>query len=120
MSLFELDALANKLQRDLDTAAAMEARRIAQAWLGSATLLTEWPIPLPENLRAWALELASPVYDNPAWLRSEKVGDAACVIGFLHTAEAILAPLVANSAHHAHAAHNFCVAQTGLCKGVAF
>jgi len=75
--LFDLVSLANKLQRDLDTASAEEARRIAQAWLGSATALTVWPTPVPEDLRAWALELAALVYDNPAWLVSEQVADTA-------------------------------------------
>jgi hypothetical protein len=72
--LFEIVDLANKLQADLDTASAEEARRTAQSWLASATLLTEWPTPIPENLRTWALELAGLVYDNPAWLTTEHVG----------------------------------------------
>lgn len=71
--LFDLPALANKLQVGLDTGSATEARRIAQAWLGSATRLTEWPTPVPEDLRAWAIELAALIYDNPSWLESETV-----------------------------------------------
>lgn len=73
--LFDLVSLANKLQRDLDTASATEARRIATSWLASATLLTEWPTPIPEDLRTWGLELASLVYDNPGWVEVEQIGD---------------------------------------------
>jgi hypothetical protein len=73
--LFDLPALANKLQAEVDTGSAIEARRIAQAWLGTATQLTVWPSPIPEDLRTWALELAALVYDNPSWLEQEQVGD---------------------------------------------
>lgn len=75
MDLFELDDLAATLQAELDEAAAEEARRKAQAWLGSATRLTVWPTPIPEDLRAWALELAALAYDNPSPLLSERVGE---------------------------------------------
>jgi hypothetical protein len=71
--LFELPDLANTLQADLDTASAAEARRKAQAWLSSATRLSEWPTPAPEDLRAWALELAVIAYDNPSGLSLETV-----------------------------------------------
>jgi hypothetical protein len=71
--LFDLPALGHKLQAQIDTGSAIEARRIAQAWLASATRLTEWPTPIPEDLRAWALELAALVYDNPSWLEMEQV-----------------------------------------------
>lgn len=69
--LFELTALAATLQTDLDTASAMEARRKAQGWLAGATQIKEWPSPPPEDLRAWALELAALAYDNPSGLESE-------------------------------------------------
>lgn len=70
--LFDLPALANKLQTEVEVGSATEARRIAQAWLASATRLSEWPTPVPEDLRAWAIELASLIYDNPSWLETEQ------------------------------------------------
>jgi hypothetical protein len=73
--LFELSDLAATLQADLDTASATEARRKASAWLASATYLTAWPTPVPENLRAWAIELAAMAYDNPSNLNSESYAD---------------------------------------------
>jgi hypothetical protein len=77
--LFELTDLAAKLQTDLDTASAFEARRSAQAWLARATQLNVWPSPIPEDLRAWALELAGLIYDNPSNKSSETVDNTSSV-----------------------------------------
>lgn len=88
--LFELTDLAASLQMDLDTASAMEARRKAQGWLAGATRLTEWPSPPPEDLRAWALELAALAYDNPSGLESEVDGRVTSVWGRRRRGEILL------------------------------
>jgi hypothetical protein len=75
----DLTDLATSLQVDLDAASADEARRKAQAWLASATSLTAWPTPIPEDLRAWAIELAALAYDNPSMLESETLDGGATV-----------------------------------------
>lgn len=47
------------------------AIRVAEGWLRSVTTsLTDWPQPPPEDLWAWALELASIAYSNPQGLVS--------------------------------------------------
>lgn len=72
--LFALTDLAATLQVDLDTSSAAEARRKAQADLVSATRLTVWPTPIPEDLRSWGLQLAALYYDNPSMLEMEQNG----------------------------------------------
>ncbi|GAB7039707.1 MULTISPECIES: hypothetical protein [Catenuloplanes] len=73
--LFELTELADYLQQGpLDEASATVARRKASGWLRSATKLTAWPDPVPDDLWGWAIELAALAYDNPAMLASEQVG----------------------------------------------
>lgn len=72
--LFDLPDLAGYMQRDLDTATATLARRVASGWLRSATGLSEWTAPVPDDLWTWALELAEMAYGNPAGLASEVVG----------------------------------------------
>jgi hypothetical protein len=88
--LFELSELAASLQMDLDTASAIEARRKAQGWLAAATRITEWPSPPPEDLRAWAMELAALAYDNPSGLESEVDGRVTSVWGRRRRGEILL------------------------------
>lgn len=73
--LFDLVDLASYMQRDLDTASATIARRVASGWLRSATGLSDWPSPVPDDLWTWALELAEMAYGNPSGLASEAVDD---------------------------------------------
>lgn len=51
------------------------ARRFANGWLMSATRLSSWPDPVPDDLWAWAIELAAIAFDNPAGASSEGVDD---------------------------------------------
>lgn len=47
------------------------AVRVAEGWLRSVTTtLVDWPQPPPDDLWAWALELASIAYNNPQGLIS--------------------------------------------------
>jgi hypothetical protein len=97
--LFDLQDLASALHiEEIDLAAAEEARRQAQAWLASATLLPQWPTPVPEDLRAWALELAAQAYDNPLGLASETVGPTQSVWSPTRRAEILTAARVRFSA----------------------
>lgn len=75
--LFDLPDLVSYMQRDggLDTATATVARRVASGWLRSATGLSAWPTPVPDDLYAWALELAEMAYDNPGGYASETIDD---------------------------------------------
>ena len=41
----------------------------------SATGLSSWPDPIPDDLWAWAIELAGIAYRNPTALNSETVSD---------------------------------------------
>lgn len=72
--LIELTDLASYLQQDLDEETAVRARRVASGWLRSATALTAWPDPVPDDLWTWALELAAMAYSNPEMLSSETAG----------------------------------------------
>lgn len=73
--LFELTDLAGYMQRDLDTATATLARRVASGWLRSATGLSEWADPVQDDLFAWALELGEMAYGNPGGFSSETIDD---------------------------------------------
>jgi hypothetical protein len=67
MALVTKTELANFLhQTAVNEAPAAMAIRIAEAWLSSVCLnMPPWPVPVPDDLWAWALELASIAYDNP-------------------------------------------------------
>jgi hypothetical protein len=54
---------------------AAVARRMAGGWLKSATHLTEWPDPIPDELWTWSLELAAIAYRNPDGVLSEGIDD---------------------------------------------
>jgi hypothetical protein len=57
------------------TESAQMAVRVAEGWLASATRLATWPDPVPEDLFAWAIELASLAYSNPEGLNAQAIGD---------------------------------------------
>lgn len=76
--LFALTDLPSWLQvPEVDTETATRVRRYASGWLSSATRLTAWPDPVPDDLWAWGLELAAIAYRNPDGVASEQVDDAA-------------------------------------------
>lgn len=73
--------LAAHLQHPTRTDAERSAIRIAEGWLFSVTRsLPVWSdpppdAPVPEDLHAWALELAGIAYDNPQGLTTRTVED---------------------------------------------
>lgn len=81
--LFELGELSLWLQQrahrplpkiDMETEARV--RRHASGWLQSATRLAPWPPnPIPDDLWAWAIELAAIALRNPDGTASETNGD---------------------------------------------
>lgn len=76
--LFALTDLENALQQGtLNTDSATVARRVASGWLRSATKLTDWPDPVPDDLFAWGVELAGLFYNNPEGLASDTTGGSA-------------------------------------------
>lgn len=78
--LFDLEDLPSWLQvPEVDTETAIRVRRYASGWLSSATRLTSWPDPVPDDLWAWGLELAAIAFRNPDGVASETVDDASAV-----------------------------------------
>lgn len=74
--LFALDEFASYIQQDVDTSTATVVRRVASGWLMSATGLSDWPSPVPDDLWTWALELAAIAYRSPAGdVTSEAIDD---------------------------------------------
>jgi hypothetical protein len=74
--IFDLADLPSWLQVPaVDTETATRVRRYANGWLMSATGLSSWPDPIPDDLWAWAIELAGIAYRNPTALNSETVTD---------------------------------------------
>ncbi len=63
--LLTVDDLGEFMRRQLKPTSAERAIRVAAGWLRDATKLTAWPDPVPDDLWAWALELAAIAYDNP-------------------------------------------------------
>jgi hypothetical protein len=61
--------LAVYLQHQVKADVEASAIRVAEGWLLAAcTALTEWPAPVPDDLWAWAIELAAIAYNNPLGL----------------------------------------------------
>ena len=74
--IFDLADLPSWLQVPaVDTETATRVRRYADGWLMSATGLSSWPDPVPNDLWAWGIELAGIAYRNPTALNSETVSD---------------------------------------------
>ena len=74
--LFDLGDLPSILQvPEVDTETATRARRMASGWLKNATKLADWPNPVPDDLWAWAVELAAIAFRNPAAANSESIDD---------------------------------------------
>jgi hypothetical protein len=73
--LFDLGELPHWLQvPQVNPDAAALYRRAVNGWLQRATGLSEWPDPVPDDLWAWAIELAAMVVDNPTMANSETIG----------------------------------------------
>lgn len=55
---------------------AASACRVASGWLYGVIRPTVWPpVPIPDDLWGWALELAAMAYDNPTGADSASLGD---------------------------------------------
>jgi hypothetical protein len=73
--LFTLSEFASYMQQDVDTSSATVARRVAAGWLLSATRLTDFTLPVSDQLFAWGLELAAIAFRNPDGASSESIDD---------------------------------------------
>ena len=60
----------------VDTETATRVRRYASGWLQAATQVTPWPPdPVPDDIWAWAIELAAIAFRNPTGAASEAIDD---------------------------------------------
>lgn len=58
-------------QPNINEASAVQSIRMAEGWLQAATRMTSWPPdPTPEDVRAWAMELAMMTYADPQAMTS--------------------------------------------------
>lgn len=74
--LFSIGDLASYLQvPDIDDETTIRVRRYASGWLMAATGLTSWPDPIPDDLWAWAIELAAIAFYNPDGKSREQIDD---------------------------------------------
>lgn len=75
--LFDLADLPSFLQvASVDTETATRVRRYASGWLQNATQVTPWPPdPVPDDIWAWAIELAGIAFRNPTGFASESIDD---------------------------------------------
>lgn len=74
--IFDLADLPSWLQvPSVDEETAIRVRRYANGWLMSATGMSAWPDPIPDDLWAWAIELAGIAFRNPAGMSREAVDD---------------------------------------------
>jgi len=75
--LFALTDLPSWLQvPSVDTETATRVRRYASGWLQNATQITPWPPdPVPDDIWAWAIELAGIAFRNPTGVASESIDD---------------------------------------------
>jgi hypothetical protein len=74
--LFDLADLPSWLQVPaVDTETATRVRRWASGWLSTATGITVWPDPVPDQLWAWGIELAGIAFRNPSANSSESLDE---------------------------------------------
>jgi hypothetical protein len=75
--LFDLIDLPSWLQvPSVDTETATRVRRYASGWLLNATRLSPWPPnPVPDDIWAWAIELAAIAFRAPDGASSESIDD---------------------------------------------
>lgn len=68
--------LATYLQQPVRADSEEVAIRVAEGSLkGVCTTLAEWPQPVPDDLWAWAIELAAMTYSNPEGLATRTVNE---------------------------------------------
>jgi hypothetical protein len=98
MDLFDLVDLPSWLQvPQVDTETATRVRRAASGWLMAATRLAAWPNPVPDDLWAWAIELAAIAFRNPAAAASESIDDYSVSYDRARRAEILKAAALAYS-----------------------
>jgi len=74
--LFDSEDLRTFMQvPTIDAGTLARVRRFATGWLMTATRLTSFPSPVPDDLWAWAVELAAIAYHNPDGATSESIDD---------------------------------------------
>jgi hypothetical protein len=75
--LFDLVDLPSWLQvPSVDTETATRVRRYASGWLKNATQLSVWPPdPVPDDIWAWAIELAGIAFRYPDGSSQESIDD---------------------------------------------
>jgi hypothetical protein len=73
--LFTRAQFASYLHEEVDNSSTDVCQLVASGWLMSATGLATWPLPIPDDLCAWALELAAIAYNNPAGASSQTIDD---------------------------------------------
>jgi hypothetical protein len=74
--LFDLIDLPSFLQvPTVDTETATRVRRVASGWLMGATRISTWTAPVPDDVWAWALELAAIAFRNPTSNSSESLDE---------------------------------------------
>jgi hypothetical protein len=73
--LFTIGEFASYVQQDVDTSSATIARRVAAGWLLSATGLTDFTLPISDDLFGWGIELAAIAFRNPAGASNESIDD---------------------------------------------
>jgi hypothetical protein len=74
--LFDAEDLRTFMQVPaVDAGTVARVRRFATGWLLNATRLTSFPDPAPDDLWAWAVELAAIAYRNPSAFTNASIDD---------------------------------------------
>src|SRR6266581_978899 len=77
--LFTRDELASYMLRAagevVDNSTTDVCQRVASGWLKWSTGLSDWTVPVDDQLFAWALELAAIAYRNPDGMAVEAIDD---------------------------------------------
>src|SRR5689334_4712804 len=105
--LFSRDEFAAYLHEDVDNSSTDVCQRLASGWLKSATGLTDWPVPVPDQLFGWGLELAALAYRNPDAATSESIDDHSVSWARSQRMEEILAAARAAYSSAAVASYSF-------------
>jgi hypothetical protein len=74
-NLFTNADFASYLHVDVDNSTTDVCRRLASGWLLSSTGLSDWTVPVGDDLFGWALELAAIAYRNPDGMATEVIDD---------------------------------------------
>lgn len=75
MAIVDSTDLSRWLQTTVNASTADVAIRVAEGWVRSVFTGAWPPDPVPEDLWAWAVELAAIAYDNPRGMTTRTVGN---------------------------------------------